>query len=217
MESFLKRICDDKTDDESHRYFIRFGKGVYNRRFLLSYNKGKNIKIKASFELANYLVKFVKSIKSVNFSGKVFTKEKINGLDGKKKAGVFVYEVQNSKLSEFAKVYYYLVDVEDPEITLKIKKALPKPGKDAEKIDDGFCVLTMDEKYWSKIKEGLFWDVPEGKKAIVEHTLQIDQIEIPEEEKDPVKMRENALRKGKIIRIINLDGKDIVKEYKISA
>ena len=63
MESFLKKVVDGKNDSESHRYFIRFGKGRYNRRFLMSMNIGKKIKVKTSFELANDLVKLANQYK----------------------------------------------------------------------------------------------------------------------------------------------------------
>ena len=88
------------------------------------------------------------------------TKDKVSGKEGKKKAGVFVYEVENSSISEFENAYYYLLNVDDSEVKLKIKKALPKPGKNAEKIDNGFCVMELDMKFWAKIKETFF----QGKK-----------------------------------------------------
>ena len=129
MESFLKRVLNGKSDEDSHRYFIRFGRGDYKRRFLIKLNKGTKIKVKTSFEFANDIVKFVNENKDVRFSGKILSKSKLAGKEGRKKAGVFVYEVSESSLKEFENVYYYLLDVNDSEIVLKIKKALPKPGK----------------------------------------------------------------------------------------
>lgn len=217
MESFIKKIISGKTDDDSHRYVIRFGKGEYERRFLLSLAKGAKIKMKTSFEFANDLVKFVDENKKVKFSGRILSKEKISGIDGRKKAGVFVYEVEESSLEKFENAYYYLLDVNDSEIVLKIKKSLPKPGKDAEKIDDGFCSLTLEPKYWNALKNAFFWDLPECKKAIIEHKLIINEIVLPKDEKDPAKIREKALRKGKIVRKMEIDGKESSKEYALSA
>ena len=217
MESFIKKILEGKNSPETHRYFIRFGKGNYNRRFLISVDRGKKIKIRASFELANDLVTLVNEIKDVKFSGKVLMKDKIQGKEGKKKAGVFLYEIEESKIEEYENAYYYLLNVNDSEIELKIKKALPKPGKNEEKIDDKFCSLDLDLKFWPKVKEVFFWDVPECKKAVIEHDLIITDIKLPEGEKDPVKIRENALRKGKIVRRMKIDGNDIKEEYSIAA
>lgn len=217
MESFLKRVLTGKHDADSHRYFIRFGKGNYARRFLLSFAKGTKLKVKGSFEMANDFVKFVKENKDVKFSGSILTKSKIAGKEGKKKAGVFAYEIVESSIKEFENAYFYLLNVDDGEIKLRIKKALPKPGKDADKIDDSFCLMELDLKYWPKIKEAFFWDVPECKKAIVEHELKITDIEIPSGEKDPVKMRELARRKGIAVRKITADGNVTLKDYKIEA
>jgi len=217
MESFLKKVLTGKSDEDSHRYFLRFGKGDYRRRFLLSLTRGDKIKVKTSFEFANDLVKFVNEIKDIKFSGKVLSKEKAAGKEGKKKAGVFVYEVSDCSLDEFKNVYYYLLDVEDSEIVLKIKKKLPKPGKNEEKIDDGFCSLIIEQKYWAALRDAFFWDVPECKKAVIEHELKINEIVLPKSEKDPVKIRELAKRKGTIVRKIIIDGKENSREIPIEA
>ena len=218
MESFLKKVVAGKNDTESHRYFIRFGKGQYNRRFLMSLNVGKRVKVKTSFELANDLVKLAGEIDGkLKFSGKILSKNNIAGMGGRKKAGVFVYEVSDASLSEYPNSYYYLLDASSEDVILKCKKALPKPGKNEEKIDDGFCSLELDLKYLPQIKDMLFWDSPEGKKTIIEHDLIITDIELPKGEKDPAKQRELAIRRGKIVRRMNVDGKDLNKEYEMNA
>lgn len=218
MESFLKKVVAGKNDAESHRYFIRFGKGQYNRRFLMSLDVSKKIKVKTSFELANDLVKLANELNSnLKFTGKILAKSQIPGMPGRKKAGVFVYEVTDVSLADYPGAYYYLLDAESEGILLKCKKALPKPGKNEEKIDDKFCVLELDLKYLPQIKDMLFWDTPEGKKTIIEHDLIIDDIELPSGEKDPAKQRELAIRKGKILRRMNVDGKDLNKEYEMNA
>jgi hypothetical protein len=217
MDCFLKKIVSGRTDDESHRYFIRFGKGEYARRFLISYQKGSKIKVKTSFELANNLVTFAKENGNSKFSGKILMREKVAGKEGKKKAGSFVYELSNASIEGFDNPYFYLLDSASEDIVLKMKKSLPKPGKDAEKIDDKFCSLEVNEKYWPQLKEAFFWDVPEGKKVSVEHKLIIKEIVFPAGEKDPVKIRELAKRKGIIQKKMVVDGKETVKEYPFEA
>ncbi|MBS3066017.1 hypothetical protein J4229_03160 [Candidatus Pacearchaeota archaeon] len=217
MESFIKKTIFNKSDKDSHRYFMRFGLGDYKRRFLISLTSGEKIKIKTSFEFANDLVRFVNENKSVKFSGKILSKEKAAGKEGKKKAGVFVYEISESSLEEFENVYYYLLDANDSEIVLKIKKSLPKPGKDERKIDEGFCSLIIDKKYWPVLKEAFFWDISECKKVSIEHEIKINEIILPKDEKDPSKIRELAMRKGTIIRKMNIDGKVSSKEIPFEA
>lgn len=213
----MKKILDARNDSESHRYFIRFGKGIYNRRFLIAYNKGKSVKIKGSFEWANDFVKFVSGLEDLIFSGKIMSKEQIPGQKARKKGGSFLYEVKEIRLAHYPGAYSYLLDAASSGIKLKIKKSLPKPGKDAEKVDDGFCVMELDLKYWDLAKKTFFWDAPDAKKCLIDHSLIIESIDIPDNEKDPVKMRENAIRIGRIVRTIEFDGKKDIKDYKIRA
>lgn len=217
MIGFLRKICEGRGDEESHRYFIRFGKGNYRGRFLVSAAKGKRLKLKASFELANDFVSIAKEIGARKFSGRVLSKESVEGLERRKKAGVFVYEVNESDLSEFSNAYYYLVDCETPELNLRIKKALPKPGRDAEKVDDSFCLMEADLKFWELIRDAFFWDAPDGKKIKIEHELNFNEIILPNEEKDNVEIRESALRKGVIVRKGEIDGKEFEKRYDVEA
>ncbi len=212
MEFFIKNIFEGKELEGAHSYFTRFGKGDYKRRFLTSFNKGKRIKIKASFELANDFVNFVRENSSAKFSGVVLTKDKIDGKEGKKKKGLIAYEISESGLEEFENARHYLLNVSSDDVVLKIKKAIPKPGKSEGKIDDKFCVMDLDLKYWDKVREKFFWDVPDCKKVIIEHELIITDIVLPSGVDDPVKMRELAKRKGKIIRKIIADGDEMVRE-----
>lgn len=204
MKSVIKKIIGNEVDDDAHRYFVRFGKGHYGRRFLISLAKGKNIKIRTSFEFANDLVQFVKENTSSTFSGFILMKDRVAGKEGKKKKGAWAYEITESSIEEFENAYFYLLNVKNDEVVLKIKKSLPKPGKDEGKIDDKFCSLDLDLKFWDAVKEAFFWDVPECKKVRIEHDLEITDIELPDTD-DPVKMRELAKRKGKMHRKIFLD------------
>jgi len=116
------------------------------------------------------------------------------------------------KVSNFA-----LLDIVGADFTLKIKKKIPRAGKNENKIDDKFCQLDADEKYFSVIKNDFFWDVPEAKKIIVKHQVIVDKIIMPEGEKDFAKIRELAKRKGKIIRKIIIDGEEKTTEKEFEA
>lgn len=220
--NFIKKIFQGKPDESVHKQFIRFGKGEYGKRAVLSLWKTKNVKIKSSFEFVNDFVLFVADLENVLFSGSMLCKEEIENLPGKKKTGKWVYNVNNftgDQVKNLAdKVYYFLLNAEGPGIKLRIKGKLPKPGKSEKKIDVRFCQLELDEKYYRKAKEEFFWDLPECKKANVEHRFIINAIVMPKtDEKDFAKIREMAKRKGKIIRIINVDGKEIKTEKDFEA
>jgi hypothetical protein len=219
--NFIKKVFDGVVDESIHAQFIRFGKGNYGRRGLLSLWKTKLVKIKGSFEFANDFTSFVASLDEMVFSGNIWSKEKLEGLSGKKKGEKWTYEVENFSSEDLKKiknqVYYFLLDGEGEGIKLKIKKKLPKPGKSENKIDDKFCQMELDEKYYGKAKEEFFWDLPNGKKISVEHNFVIESIVPPKDEKDFAKIRELAKRKGKIIRKSNVDGEESVKEIEFEA
>jgi len=221
--NFIWKIFHDKIDESVHRQFIRFGKGEYRSRALLSLRKtGGKAKIKSSFEFANDFVLFAAGLGDVSFQGNIWSRDEISGLKGQKKAGKWIYEVENigsSKIREIAPlVYYFLLNGEGSGISLKIKGKLPKPGKGEDKVDDKFCQLELDEKYYNAAKEDFFGDIPECKKASIEHRFLITEIILPKTgEKDFAKLREMAKRKGKIVRTANIDGREMKTETNFEA
>jgi len=226
--NFIKKIFQSKDgvgDESSHKQFIRFGKGDYGRRALISLWKTGKVKISSSFEYANDFVLFVSGLEGsgkVVFSGNIWSKDEIPGLKGVKKAGKWIHEVKDltsAEINQIAdKVYYFLLNAEGDGIKLKIKSKLPKPGKAEDKIDDKFCQLELDEKYYKVAKEDFFWDIPDCKKASVGHKYIITEIVMPKtSEKDFAKIREMAKRKGKIIRTTIVDGKETKTEKAFEA
>jgi hypothetical protein len=54
------------------------------------------------------------------------------------------------------------------------------------------------------------------KKVFIKHTFDIEDLEIPKEYmNDFAKARLFAIRKGKLIRQISIDGEQVKKEYKL--
>jgi len=231
--NFVKKVFDKQLDEEVHRQFIRFGKGEYDGRFPLSLRKSKKIKVKSGFEFANDFVILCAKLGDANVSGIVLSKEDIssmmsqNNIEGTsetKKGGLYYQNnIPNQKLKkeqliELEKVAYVtLLDIEGEGFKLKMKKKLPKPGKNADKIDNKFCQFEAEEKFYSLIKEDLFWDMPEAKKTAITHTVKVDQIVMPEGEKDYAKIRELAKRKGVLIRKSVVDDKESSKEVAFEA
>jgi len=217
MDCFIKKIFTGNPDEQGHRQFVRFGKGSFVNKAALKLQKSAKIKVGGSFEYASDFAVLVSELANINFSGIVMSKEKLDIGGEKKKAGSFVYEVENissEKLKEIVpKVYMLLLDGEGEGISLKCKKKLPKPGKSGTaKVDDKFCLIEANMSYWGEIKEALFWDLPECKKATVVHDFIIDNLIMPEGEKDFEKIRLMTKRQGKITRKIEFDKNPIVKE-----
>jgi len=226
--NFIKRLFDNQTDEEIHQQFIRFGKGEYKKRFILVLGKAKKIKIKSSFEFANDFVALCSTLGDCNVSGIILSKKDISNIlssnniqvaSETKKGGLYYQNNISSQLLKKEQLqklvkesYFTLLDLEAEDFKLKTKKKLPKPGKNEDKIDDKFCQFECDEKYYKKIKEDLFWDVPDVKKVRVYHNLFIEKIIMPEGEKDYAKIRELSKRQGKITRVIKIDDKETTNE-----
>lgn len=86
------------------------------------------------------------------------------------------------------------------------------------KIDDKFCQLELNIKFWPQVKKELAFDIQNDfKKSLAVHTYIISEIIMPKGEKDFEKIRLLAKRKGKITRKITLDKQEIVKEKDFEA
>jgi hypothetical protein len=167
-------------------------------------------------------VNLVSELGDIKFSGVVMSREPLSLDNGKKKKGLFVYEISelnNPIIKELKdKVYVMLLDAEGEGIKLKIKKKLPKPGKSGEKkIDGKFCQLEADLRFYPQIKETFFWDISDAKKVKASHTYEITSLKIPENEKDFEQIRLKTKRIGKVIRKLEVDGREVTKEKELEA
>jgi len=224
---FIKKIFLNESDEKVHNQFVRFGKGDYLERAIISFTKVSKIKIKSSFEFANDFVKLVAGlvdiliIEGVILSKKdiseILSKYNIKGNSEAKKGGLFFknniekQEINKEQLNELVdNSYFALLDIEskDRSIKLKTKKNLPKPGKSGEgKVNDKFCQLEADLKYWKEIKDYFFWDIGDYKKVKVSHEYIISELIYPKniEKNDFEKIRLLTKRKGVLKRNIEID------------
>jgi hypothetical protein len=92
---FMNRVFAQKSDEQIHRQFVRFGKGVFENRALISLNKGKVVKISSGFEYVHDFLEFISlNASKIRVSGIVLSKEPIAFLGvGVKKAGLQQYEL----------------------------------------------------------------------------------------------------------------------------
>lgn len=213
MNCFIKEIFNGNSE-QSHNQFVRFGKGKFENRAVLNLQKTSKIKLRGSFEWVNDFVEIASELANIKFSGIILSKEQLSLENEKKKSGVYSYEVSDinsEKIKEIRnKIYTMLLDGEGEGVTLKIKKKLPKPGKSEGKIDDKFCQLEADLKYWLKIRDAFM--LPECRKCRISHTFEITDIILPKNEKDFEKIRILAKRKGRIIRKLEVDKKESKEE-----
>jgi len=236
---FIKRLWQNKDDEKIHKQFIRFSRGEFKKRFVVNITKQpEKIKVGTSFELANDLIDFIFSIKDkVKVSGLLLTKDSLEELKEKlekeisfsnikTKEKIQQIEISGELTAEKEKIlseksYFMLFDIQEQGIILNMKKKLPKPGKSEErKVDDKFCTLELDSKFWPRVKEEFLFDCGEGKKFKINHEITIKDIILPKSQelkKDFEKLRILAKRKGKIRRIKEIDGKKEITEKEFIA
>ncbi len=237
MDSFIKKVFDGKIDNLVHIQFQKFSKGEFRDKALVSVNKiGNKFSIGTTYEYANGFVRSLaeklKNGEKTKVTGVIVSTRDLNGQlefeNIRQFMGVKQYVI-NRELSKeqilgicdkFPSSFLGLsFSVGDTE--LKIKAKAPKSAKPSISGDKtppaNFCKLkTLD----IELVESLLFDVPHFenvKKTFIRHNFIIADIDVPKNEKDPAKMREMAVRKGKIIRKIDMDGKELVKETKFEA
>jgi hypothetical protein len=226
--SFIKKIFKNSIDDVVHSQFIRFGKGNFGNRAVLKISRNGKVKINGNCECINDVVLFAFSLlKKIRATGIIFLREKqkqevelLLNMKAVKKRGSWMIEVDKEfTMEEMEKIrencLFILTDMNTTGLILKTKKNPPKTAKGVDKVDDKFFSMNLDIKYWPQIKEEFLFDTTDGKKFEISHTYLITEIIPPKDEKDFEKIRILAKRKGKIIRKVIVDGKEIKNEKDI--
>jgi hypothetical protein len=130
--------------------------------------------------------------------------------------------------SELFNIAYVLLSFasKDKSISLKSKAKPPTPSKKDPDEDDpdkrlNFATLTVPNTPENlKIIQEIF--IPEGsvkisnpKEITIENNYEIEDLEMPKNEKDSKMIRVKTKRKGKLKRLITVDGKEHVFEYQM--
>ena len=222
--NFVKDLCSGKKDEYIHKQFIRYGKGEYERLFF-TIKKGKILLIKSSYDFTNDFVRIIAD----NLNEKVEITGKIVGTSDfekdwefsayTKRMGVYSGEFSGTfdqqklkKLFEVFKIRHMLVNIKGANFRLSCGKSVPKPGG---KIKDNFCSAALP---LNLIEEFCFDCDKEFNVLKIKTKLIIDEVVVPKEYlNDFSKARQFGVRKGKLIREIDIDGKQVVKEYKLEA
>jgi hypothetical protein len=199
--TFIKKIFTQSIDENVHKSFTRFSKGEFPSRAVSKVVVAKNdFKVSFSYDLVKDVILLIASAaEKVDAAGKI--------IQGKKKTEInaTMSAQELKKLCE--KNDFVLLDIASPSCQLKVKKSLPKPGKG---LDEKFASATLPIRF---LKEFVFEYGQPFKKAHISHTFTISDIIIPEEYKNNLEQaRIHAKRKGKIIRALDVDGKQQTSE-----
>lgn len=220
--NFVKQIVEGKVDDSIHKKFSRYGKGEYERALLLI-KKGKNLKIKASYDWANDFfgiiaenIKKDAEVKGKIIASRDFESELSIEADSYSKRGkLYTAEInttlnpeQMKSLYEKFKNDFLLLNVKSNDFKLSVKSSMPKPGG---KIKEDFCSATLP----LDVLEEFAFDFDRNfSEAKIVNKFVITDLVVPKEyENDFAMARLMAKRKGKLVRKITVDGKNIEKEY----
>lgn len=233
--NFIKKVFDDKVDEEVHLQFQKFSKGEFRNKALIKVKKTKDkYTISTTAEFANELVRMVaKKLgdAKIKITGAIVStsdlKDELDFIAKKQFQGVKRYLIDKEMsgneiinlLNKFPKTFFAL-SFEAGDSKLKIKPKAPKSGKSGKKGASpkvNFCkIVTMDKN----IGKSFIFEKEDFKVAEVNHTFFIDRIEIPEElksEKDFSKVREMAKRVGRIVRKAVIDEKETNSEKEFEA
>jgi len=232
--SVINKIFLKKSDGEVHSDFVKFSKGVFNDRYLVDAKKqGDGWSIKTGSEFANFLVrKCIESLKEeVDIKGVIvatfkvadeagFPIENIKQFMGVKQSVVNTRVIPEKiiKLMDRYPRAFFALSFSGNNFELKIKARAPKSAKPSTKGDKKvkavFCSIKTSNQ---EIVDDLLFDCKNESAVSIKHIVQVNEIEISKDAKTPEEMREKAIRKGKIIRIIKSGDKETRKEIDFSA
>ena len=225
--NFLKSLFEGKQHPLMHDKFTRYGNGEYERLYF-EIKKGKDLKIKSSFDFANDFVGIIadRIKENATVSGKLIAArdfEKELGFPTTtytKRGKLYTAELnttlkpdQLKSLYDKMKEDFLLLKIESDNFKLKTKNSLPKPGG---RVKPNFCSATLPLECLDEFA----WDVKKDfKLLIIKHVLHITDVEFSQElmKKDPARARLEARRKGKIERLLNIDGSEEKREAKLDA
>ena len=240
MDSFIKKIFENKESDELvHSQFTKFSKGEFpDRAMIRAKNSKGNYTISTTSEYAKEIIISIAeklADKPTQVTGAIISALDLEGFEYDKKKmaiGVRKYMIYNKEMTgneiiEFCNKIekaFFGLSFSTENTILAIKPKSPKSTKGAgnQKKEDAkakinFIKIKTTDK--DLIKTLFLDDELEFKKIEIKHNFIIDNIIIPEsemgsskEEIDFAKIRELAKRKGKIIRRVEVDGKEVVKE-----
>jgi len=228
--NFIKKLASGTIDEEVHQKFIRYGPGKFIKEAFIIKVMAKSVQIQCGVEYCSEMFGILSEQldEDVDVSGIVVSKKDIRsdfedlGIEPIKITGKKYTIKENltpdrfkELVSKFKGLYLLLV-VKGAKFSLKSKKSVPKPGKPVEK----FFTLKMPTDRIELIKEEFLYDsdVDSFKLITINHTYLIEDIVVPDDFKDdPSMARLKAIRKGKIFRHIDIDGKISEKEYNLEA
>jgi hypothetical protein len=243
--NFIKKAFEGVKDDSVHLQFQKFSKGEFRNKAIIKAKLGGGGKytVWTGAEFANDLVRAVAEkvgsdkvsvtgaiVSTRNLKEEPVFSELLAHADVKQFQGVkrFLVNTEMSGeeilkfLNECPKSFFALTFATEKDDTkLKIKPKAPKSSKPGKSDEEGpkadFCNLKTKD---AELAKSFVFEKPDFKEAQIKHTIFVEQMIIPDDlksSKDFAKIREEAIRKGRIIREGKIDDQDVKKEFEFEA
>lgn len=235
MKPFIQKIFEGEVDELVHLQFQKFGKGEFRDKAMVVVKRqgSGRFSVSTTAEYAKDLVMaFAEKLGSdkTEVTGALISALELESFDYQEKKsaiGVNKYIIDKEmsgdeiiELCEKVGKAFFGLSFKVGNSELKIKPKSPKSTKGAsfsksrEKPKVDFCKVKTDD--FDLIK-GLVFDVFGFSSVKISHDFIIDEIVISEELKEKCggdfgKIRKRALRKGKVVRRVVVDGKERVSE-----
>jgi hypothetical protein len=237
MDSFIKKIFDGKTDELVHIQFQKFSRGEFKDKAAIIYSHGKDkYTLSTTYEYSNDFARLMAEKLGNNktkVTGVIVSTRDLTGqlnFSGKKQfAGVKQYimdtEMTGNEIIELLNklpTAFFALSMTVGNSQLKTKPKAPISGKPSTKGADAelkadFCKFYTADR---KLLENFIFDkdiTDSVKRAEIKHIFNVTDITLPKGETDPVKIREKAVRKGKIIRLVKIEDKESRNEHDFTA
>lgn len=241
MDNYIKKIFEGnyKDDDLVHSHFVKFSRGEFMGRAMIKARVSKsNWVIDTTSEYAKDLILTLAEklgSEKTTVSGAIISMFDLDGFDyderkmamgarkymlyDKEMSGDEIIDIINKTQNAFFALSF---SVGDTELNIKPKSPKSAKGSGSQKNENkkpkiNFIKLKTNDK--EIVDNLIFEDDAKGfKKILIQHTIIVDEIVMPEtEEKDFSKIREMALKKGKIIRKGVVDDLDYSLETEFEA
>lgn len=243
MDCFIKKIFNGNSENDKlvHQQFQKFSKGEFPDRAMIRIKNSKGkFSIATTAEYGKCLVMSLAEklgSNSTQVTGALVSALKLDDAgfeyaEKKSAIGVNKYLIDSEMTGEqilelcnkVPKAFFGLsFKVGDNELKIKPKSPKSSKGASSKKKEDkkakiDFCKLKTTDK--ELVKTLLLDNEMDFNKLEIKHTFHIEDIIIPDElkkEKDFARIREQAQRKGKIIRNRVIDDKISSKEVEFLA
>lgn len=224
---FIHDIYEKNVQDHIHRKFVKYGVGEFERE-VLYLKTGSSVHIQAGIDYLDILFSILGKYaeQDISISGDLVTSEDIKDdlrsfgiapLSSRARKYALRETFTPSRFQDFMKQFsrcHMLFSAKSGKNGITTKKSLPQKGSLIEK----FVSAKFDRRYSRDLQEDFLFDWQgDFKKAELRHTYFIEELIVDPEllKRDAAQARLDAKRKGKILRLKTIDGKESATEIEM--